>query len=176
MPTLKEATALKHKEAERMPFNIRMFEGAMSEQDYLKHLIQQQAIFATLEQNPLPHPSLNRSEAVLADIVELTDKGAKTEPVLQSTQNYTSYLSTLPPEAQLPHVYLNYLAIMYGGQMMKSKVPSSGSMYEFDDMKEGLQSVRAVQRDDWADEVNRAYDYIIAIFDELEQVSQKAST
>jgi hypothetical protein len=64
---------------------------------------------------------------------------------------------------------LNYLAIMFGGQMMKSKVPGSGKMYEFEgDMRELIGSVRAIQKDEMADEVNKGFQYIINILDELQ--------
>jgi hypothetical protein len=59
---------------------------------------------------------------------------------------------------------------MFGGQMMKSKVPGSGRMYDFDDMMEAAGSIRAVQTDEWADEVNTAFDFMIEIFDELEGI------
>jgi hypothetical protein len=58
---------------------------------------------------------------------------------------------------------------MFGGQMMKSKVPGSGKMYEFDgDMRELIGSVRAIQNDEMADEVNKGFQYIINILDELQ--------
>jgi hypothetical protein len=58
---------------------------------------------------------------------------------------------------------------MFGGQMMKSKVPGSGKMYEFDgDMRELIGSIRAIQNDEMADEVNKGFQYIINILDELQ--------
>jgi hypothetical protein len=58
---------------------------------------------------------------------------------------------------------------MFGGQMMKSKVPGSGKMYEFEgDMRELIGSVRAIQNDEMADEVNKGFQYIINILDELQ--------
>jgi hypothetical protein len=67
------------------------------------------------------------------------------------------------------HIYLNYLAIMFGGQMMKSKVPGSGKMYEFEgDMMELISSIRSIQKDEWATEVNKGFQYIINILDELQ--------
>jgi hypothetical protein len=59
---------------------------------------------------------------------------------------------------------------MFGGQMMKSKVPGSGKMYEFEgDMRELIGSVRAIQNDEMADEVNKGFQYIINILDELQK-------
>ena len=46
MTPLKEATSEKHKQAERMPFNIRMFKGELSKNDYLLYLNQQLQIFS----------------------------------------------------------------------------------------------------------------------------------
>ncbi len=72
----------------------------------------------------------------------------------------------------LPHVYLNYLAIMFGGQMMKKNVPGSGKMYDFEgDVREIAGSIRAIQKDEWADEANKALDYNMSILEELENVS-----
>ena len=66
---------------------------------------------------------------------------------------------------------------MFGGKMMKSKVPGSGKMYEFDgDMREIAGSIRAIQKDEWADEANKALDYNINILDELQRVSESASS
>jgi hypothetical protein len=58
---------------------------------------------------------------------------------------------------------------MFGGQQMKKKVPSSGKMYEFENTKEGMQAIRKLQKDEWAEEVNKGYDFIIEIFNELDR-------
>ena len=172
MIPLKEATSEKHRLAEQQPFNQRMFRGALSEADYLLYLEQQAAIFITMEKEPLPHPDLNRSEKVMADLAELQTKGHALKGVLSATQNYTQYLETCSEEHRLAHVYLNYLAVMFGGQMMKNVVPSSGKMYEFENMPEALQAIRQVQKNEWAEEVNRGFDFHIAMFQELETATQ----
>jgi len=172
MLPLKEAIAEKHSLAEKMPFNQKMFRGELNNEEYVNYLTQQYAIFNTLEKNPLPHPSLNRKDLVEADIIELV--GEDTIPLLLSTAEYCDYLNTLTAEEQQPHIYLNYLAIMFGGQMMKSKVPGSGRMYDFDDMMEAAGTIRAVQKDEWTDEVNKAFDFMIEIFDELERLHNPA--
>jgi heme oxygenase len=170
MQTLREATAEKHRKAEQMPFNIKMFKGQLSEEDYLLYLVQQLEIFKTIEEKGLPSEILKRCAAIEDDINELIAKGNTSTKLLSSTLNYTEYLSGLNYQETLPHIYLNYLALMFGGQIMKKKVPSAGRMYDFENQKEGIKAVRAVQKDTWGDEVNKAYDYIISIFDELDQV------
>jgi heme oxygenase len=166
---LKQETSEKHKIAERKKFNVRMFRGELAEQDYLTYLEQQLYIFTALEKDPLPHDSLNRIKSINEDIVELTSKGSVLKGELHSTQNYTSYLSKLSAEEKQPHIYLHYLATLYGGQMMKSKVPSKGSFYLFNDVEECISSIRRIQKDTWVDEVNKGFDFMIDIFDSLEE-------
>jgi heme oxygenase len=168
MLPLKEATSIKHKQAERMPFNTRMFNGVLSKNEYLLYLHQLLQIFKTIEKTGLPHNSLKRVESIQADIDELKSQGYDSHEVLSSTKEYADYLSSLSYEKLLPHVYLNYMAIMFGGQIMKKVVPSTGRMYVFNDMQETVQSIRNVQRDEWAGEVNKGFDFNISIFEELE--------
>lgn len=178
MLPLKDAIAEKHSLAEKMPFNQRMFKGELSKEEYVLYLSQQLAIFDAIEVYELPHPALNRAENIFADIKELLEiqngESVDIKPLV-ATNEYRKYLNNLSQEELLPHVYLNYLALMFGGQMMKAKTPGSGKMYEFEgDMREIAGSIRAIQKDEWADEANKALDYNIAIFDELQRVSESA--
>ncbi len=165
---LKEQTAEKHRIAERKSFNMRMFKGELSQQAYLQYLEQQLAIFTALEQYPLPHPSLNRTQSILEDIQELEATGAVRKGELAATTQYKNYLLCLSASAQLPHIYLHYLAIAYGGQIMKNKVPSKGAFYEFNNFEACILSIRQIQQDSWVNEVNKGYDAIIDIFHALE--------
>ena len=178
MLPLKDAIAEKHSLAEKMPFNQRMFKGELSKEEYVLYLSQQLAIFDAIEVYELPHPALNRAENIFADIKELLEiqngESVDIKPLV-ATNEYRKYLNNLSQEELLPHVYLNYLALMFGGQIMKAKTPGSGKMYEFDgDMREIAGSIRAIQKDEWADEANKALDYNISILDELQRVSESA--
>jgi hypothetical protein len=42
-------------------------------------------------------------------------------------------------------------------------------MYEFEDMNESAATIRAIQKDEWADEVNKGFNFMIEIFKELEK-------
>jgi heme oxygenase len=164
--TLKEATAELHSKAEKMDFNQRMFAGKLSNDEYLNYLIQQSYIFQEIENRNLPHPSLQRLSSINEDINEL---GGYKFNISKPTTDYVVYLGDLNQSELNAHIYLNYLALVYGGQMMKSKVPGSGKMYEFDgDMMELIGSIRSIQKDEWATEVNKGFQYIINILDELQ--------
>src|SRR5688572_10853363 len=108
MLPLKEATSTKHKLAERMPFNTRMFSGQLAKDEYLLYLNQQLQIFKTIEDIGLPHNSLKRTDNVQADIKELNAEGYYSDRILNSTHAYADYLKSLSYDQVLPHIYLNY--------------------------------------------------------------------
>lgn len=165
MISLKEAIAEKHSIAESKEFNKKMINGELSETEYLHYLIQQYTIFKEIEKKQLHHPSLTRCENIKQDIIEL---GGFILSVLDSTESYRKYLSNLDNESLMPHIYLNYLALLYGGQMIKSKVPGSGKMYDFENPQIGIASIRAIQQDSWGEYANIGLDYVINIYDELQ--------
>ncbi|MFZ1612385.1 MAG: biliverdin-producing heme oxygenase [Chitinophagales bacterium] len=173
MLPLKEATSIKHRQAEKMPFNMRMIEGLLSKEEYVLYLNQQLQIFKAMENRGVPHDSLKRAERIEQDIAELNAQKIYSDTILNSTQEYVNYLNALSDEELLAHIYLNYLALMFGGQITKKSVPSTGKMYDFENMQEGMMSVRKVQKDEWADEVNKGFDFNIQLFDELESACKK---
>jgi heme oxygenase len=172
---LREATAELHSKAEKMEFNQRMFRGELSTDEYVKYLYQQLFIFDTIELRSLPHPSLDRIDNIKADLLELVSSLDVLSNPLPSTLVYVSHITSLTQEECLPHVYLNYLALAYGGQMMKTKVPGSGKMYDFENMHEAVGAIRALQKDEWADEVNKGFEFIIKIADELQNATERNS-
>jgi heme oxygenase len=174
---LREATAELHSKAEKMEFNQRMFRGELSKEEYVKYLSQQYIIFSTIE-SVLPdllHVDLVRTRKVQDDIKELQQEVNSPIVYLESAREYSTYLYSLNHEALYSHIYLNYLALAYGGQMMKKNVPGSGRMYDFENMHEAVGAIRAVQKDEWADEVNKGFQFIINIADELQNNTRRDS-
>ena len=173
---LKEATAEKHRKAERMPFNVLMINGKLTDYQYEWYLQAQYKIFEAIEDNfELPHPTLARKTAIQSEIKSLgIDKIRNRMPdsvkfdVLETANDYAEYLKGLGQEEVNAHIYLHYLALMFGGQMIKAKVPGNGAMYDFGpDMMAAAGAIRDIQSDDWADEVNLGFDKMIEIFKEL---------
>jgi heme oxygenase len=172
---LREATAELHSKAEKMEFYQRMFRCELSTIEYVKYLYQQLFIFDAIELKSLPHPSLNRVDKIKDDLFELTLSLDKMIDLLPTTLEYVKYITSLSKEECLPHVYLNYLGLAYGGQIMKTKIPGSGKMYDFDNMQEAIGSIRTLQSDEWADEVNKGFEFIIKIADELQNSTRSNS-
>lgn len=171
---LREATAELHSKAEKMKFNVRMFNGELSNTEYLHYLIQQASIFRAIEEHPQSDisPELARLTNIYDDIMELMHYTSGEFHTLTSTTEYTTYLEGLDKGKLYPHIYLNYMALLFGGQMMKSKIPGKGRLYDFANATELITQIRGIQKDEWADEVNIGFTYIIDILDELQSLSK----
>ena len=90
MKPLKEATHIKHKEVERMPFNVKMFKGHLTKEQYGWYLRSQLGIFWALEDNfEFPHEGLKRIEAVAFDLMSL---GINELVCDIATREYAAYL------------------------------------------------------------------------------------
>jgi heme oxygenase len=167
---LRELTAELHSKAEKMEFNQRMLRGELSKREYQHYLIQQASIFQCIEEHKLADigPEMARLTKIFDDIMELSREVSDTFPTIEATTQYGIYLEGLKTKDLYPHIYLNYMALMFGGQIMKSKVPGKGRMYDFDNVPELVGRIRSVQKDEWADEVNKGFQYIINILDELQ--------
>jgi len=53
--------------------------------------------------------------------------------------------------------------------MIKKRAPGSGKMYDFEDSYKLIQDTRAKLHDDMADEANRAFEFAMQLFKELEE-------
>ena len=168
--TLKEATSEKHSIAEKMPFNQIMIMGGLSPAQYLEYLKVQYCIFNTIESRLLLPIDLIRSGNISRDIHELSNSlGVEIKiPITSShSKKYVNHLLKIPEKDLWAHVYLNYFAIIFGGQMIKSKVRGSGRMYDFENIQDNIKFIREKQSDSHANEVNKGYDFMIDIFENL---------
>ena len=171
---LRELTAELHSKAEKMEFNQKMVRGELSKKEYQHYLIQQASIFQCIEEHKLADigPDMARLTKIFDDIMELSKDISDSLPTIEATTKYGTYLEGLKTKDLYPHIYLNYMALMFGGQIMKSKIPGKGRMYDFDNVPELVARIRSVQKDEWADEVNKGFQYIINILDELQTHSK----
>lgn len=165
---------MKHKEAENTAFNQKLINGELSAYQYVNYLYEMLAVFSTLERRVDMPEGMPRAVAIKTDISEIIavedlDFLKLNPSLLNSTHNYCEYLETV--EDLWPHVYLNYMAILFGGQAIKDKVPGSKRFYYFENSKDVIALIRSKQKDEWADEVNKGFDYIIKIFNELNNVT-----
>jgi heme oxygenase len=162
---LKEATAELHSKAEKTQFSQLIFSGTIPEQEYAYYLFNMYHIHNALESKyELPHPSLNRCKSIEKDLGVLIKLKMD---LTESTKKYIDYINTLTEEQWKAHIYVNYLAIVYGGQMIKSKVPGLGAYYNINNMQECVGAIRAFLNDDMSNEANKGFQFNIDVLENI---------
>jgi heme oxygenase len=174
MSKLKELTLENHKKAERSSYARKLLKG-MLPQEYYEYLVNQLMIYFYLELAAesifKKYPDLSRVDKIREDIKELEKdydflfKGIR---LCSVTQEYKDHISKLDERGLLAHIYVRHFGDMYGGQMIKKRVPGSGTMYDFNDVETLKTEIRALLDDDMADEANRCFEFAIKLFEELD--------
>lgn len=170
--TLKDQTKDLHEKAEKNPFAQRLLSGNISNNEYLCYLTNLILIYSTIESiaqnNKLLKDieSIKRTQHIRNDQEELL-KTATCTKILPSTIKYTEYLLTVNNHNILAHLYTRHFGDLYGGQILKTKVPGSGTMYQFDNRQELIDKTRMMLTDDLGPESRIAFIYAIQLFEDL---------
>lgn len=171
MSKLKELTWENHQNAERTAFARKLLCGITPE-EYHTYLYNQFVIYGSLESlaNLDEVENIKRAKKIAADLKELeSEYGLKRTPdkIKPTTEKYINYLPTLDNEELMAHIYVRHFGDMYGGQMIKKRVPGSGTMYDFDDVESLKATIRAKLNDDMAEEANICFKFATELFEEL---------
>lgn len=170
--SLKELTHKNHELAEAHPFTKLLVTGDMPKQIYADYLYNQLPAYHKLETLCQECGLLDgldgiqRSQAIINDLDELLPECPDVQ-IYPNTINYINYLHHLTSPELLAHLYVRHMGDMYGGQMIKTKIPGNGSMYDFSDRKTLVQKLREKLSDDLAPEANRCFQQIFLVFNDL---------
>jgi len=169
---LKELTKSVHHDAERQMFAKILLSGNITPAQYHCYLWNQYHIYAALEAKVdlTGIEQIARKNHIRNDINELERLFglAKSNILFSSTIKYIRYISTVDSQEKLlAHLYVRHFGDMYGGQIIKKRVPGSGSMYEFVNVEQLKSTVRERLTDDMADEAKICFNYATELFKEL---------
>jgi len=178
--SLKDLTIQAHSDAERTEFAKLLMSGNISEKQYAMYLLQMVEVYIPLENFAAlggylkDLPGISRVPGIFQDFREFGFKPKKDLPVLKSTGEYRDYLVKLGSDEKtrpliLAHLYVRHMGDLYGGQMIKKKVPGSGKFYEFENRDELISTIRSKLTDDLGDEANVAFKHAINIMRELNE-------
>ena len=172
--SLRDFTQDLHQEAEKTWMAKELMSGSIDPGLYFKYLQNIYFIHRTIErccedQNLLKGiENICNSERIFNDLTELSMLyGVNYEKLLPVTIDYVSYLGTLKEEV-LAHLYVRHFGDMYGGQMIKKKIPGSGTMYDFKAKKTTIDKTRKKLSDDLGPEARKAFQYAIDLMKGLE--------
>lgn len=169
MTTLKDLTHDLHEKAEAHPFTQDLLSGNIQPAPYATLLANQLVMYTELELLCVNRglliglEGISRKDKILQDIIELN------QPVhiLPSTAEFVQYLQTCSDSQLMAHMYVKHMGDLYGGQILKSRVPGSGHMYEFDHRSELIAALRSRLTIDMADEAREGFQRTLNLFDEI---------
>jgi heme oxygenase len=171
--TLREKIMEKHKQAEHHRFAKLLLSGKISTDIYGNYLFNLSPCYNLIERQAEALGVLDGIEGIMR--VPRMDQDIKelifTPTVVTATLDYMQYLENLhDPERVLAHLYVRHFGDLFGGQLLKTVVPSTGRMYEFEDRSHLIEKARGKLHEGLAAEANVAFDYAIAIFEDLADV------
>lgn len=177
--SLKELTKQAHADAEQTGFAKLLLSGDITEKQYAQYLLQMLEVYMALEYCAVEQglldglPDIGRTPKIARDFEELGFNPRELK-VLDSTKKYIKYLIDLSndPERKnqiMAHLYVRHMGDLYGGQVIKKKVPGSGAFYEFKNRKNLIDKIREKLSDDLGDEANVAFEHAINIMKELDE-------
>jgi len=165
MSTLRELTAKEHEIAENTLFMRLLMGKGLKPAEYLQYLVQLELIYSALEHVATKvgimeeFKGISRVAKIREDIQELTTMvGTKAEICWATVSYHNQILRMTDRKEILAHFYVRFAGDMYGGQMIKSLVPSTGRMYDFDENLPVLrQKMREISTPDLADFARNAF-------------------
>jgi len=173
---IKELTWEHHKNAERQEFAKLLISGKVHPDIYATYLWNQHKKYDILEAMARAQgifaeigADISRKTLMEKDIAELWKHNVEPK-LVPSTIEYLQHMRDIMQDrnALIAHVYVFYMGDLSGGQMIKSKIPGEGRMYDFEgDVKELKEKIRSIVTDEMADEAKWVFDSATKLFQEL---------
>jgi len=153
-----------HDKVDSTPFVQNMIDGKQSPFARSRWLMSQYKILESLDS----HVELQyqRLDHLKNDLLEL--------PVMSPAAPASAYQKHIRGLSDPnPHIYLNYMALLFGGQILKKHYPTSSSVYQFPHITEARSYFRTfVPTDlspDYISEVRKGFQFQLAIISEISQ-------
>jgi heme oxygenase len=166
-PSLKTLTWCNHKKAENTQLMQLLLNNTISPELYTDLLHVKHSVFAAIEQRvSFQEPELNRASLAFQDWTELS---RVLPPQLNSLTSYLNHLSTRNSKDIWAHVYVQYLAPLYGGQLIRKIIGDHFPTRHltFSQPRVCIAEVRSHESLDLAPEANIAFESTMKIYEEL---------
>lgn len=158
-----------HTKAEKTPLAEAMISGSIEPLVYKNLCYQLYLICDAIESlTSFEHTDLYRRHLFVQDIAECP---ADNMYICNSTKRYINYLQSINKELLRGHIYTHYMGWLYGGQLIAKTLHLPKNHLKFENVKAAVDYVRQhilinLTMHDVA-EANKAFSYIIEIYEEL---------
>lgn len=167
MTTLKELTWDSHKRAEQTAIMRSLLNDQITTCAYCDLVYTKYQIYSVVESRiSFDTPCLRRAQAALNDWQTLS---CSMPPYMKDFEDYLASLRQISEQDLWAHVYVHYLAPLYGGQIIRKKIGHRlpTAMLQFDDPQAAIQEVRSKLTLDMVSEANRAFDVTTSYYEHL---------
>jgi heme oxygenase len=170
--SLWEEVAPLHRRVEDLGFRKRMYRNLPKPTPFVEYLTDLHSVYAKLEDlikrhgkaMPVAHPFLHvfaRAERIEKDIRTYNLNALAPS---EAAEEYVSYLDRLPPALLEIHVFIRYVALLFGGQMIQEVLAKSrerwgldskagNTMYQFEEQADSLRTRYMTALDRWLREI-----------------------
>lgn len=168
--SLREAIKDQHDAAEAHPLTAVLLSGNADKNVYADFLYNQMLIYQAIENRLNAEfeydwlPKVRRQELMREDLLELA---APEFTVYPSTLDAISRITNIDSRSLHAHLYVNHLADMYGGQILKRSLPGSCKRYEYEDRTASIEAIRSVLGDDLCDEAVIAFSHALELLNDV---------
>lgn len=169
--SLRSAIKEQHDAAEAHPLTAVMLSGRLTPYAYADLIANQLIVYRAVEEAAKKHKllvdGLERSDLMEQDLLELMSFqiGELSEFKIVNVQR--DRLEHLDQNGVLAHLYVNHMADIYGGQILKSKLPGKCKRYDFENRSELVGKIRSMLTDDLASEAQMAFSFTLQLFDDV---------
>ena len=167
--TLRDLTWDSHKKVENHPLMQAQINGTISQKLMCEWTWVQYVIFSTIEEHIIfLDADINRAAKSFSDWQKM---GRYLPKQHLSIQDLQARLLKIGDYFLWAHVYTNYLAACYGGQLIKKtfleKEGFSFLRYEFEDVPQTISTIRSNLHVNLADEANLSFSMIEAVMNDI---------
>ena len=173
--TLKTLTWDSHKRAESTQLMQQLLKNQISPELYCDYLYVKYCIFRTIEERIVFLESdLPRANNAFLDWQEMS---RSMPPALSSIEEYMTHLREVSADQLWAHVYVQYLAPLYGGQLIRKIIGEHFPTrhLQFTAPGQCIAEVRSHETLDLADEANIAFERTMKIYEDLYNSHQSNS-
>lgn len=176
--SLKELTYEHHRNAERQQFVKVLMSGSIDPKLYATFMYNQHQQYNILEVHAMAHGLLNglmdirRAPNIWADYEELWEDLDNPPQLLPVCREYADHIMSIKedPQKLFAHIYTRHMGDLSGGQMIRKKIPGSGTLYDFEDGPALKELIRERLDDSMADEAKICFNFATKTFQELMDV------